>query len=538
MATALSIEEYADLAEDFVAYAETCLFIRPKAGGLIPLKLNRAQRYLNAKADAQLARRGYVRIIGLKGRQQGFSTLVEGRAYWRTTHLSGFRAFILTHEDEATQNLFGMARRFHENCPEDMRPATSAASANELAFAELDSGYKVATAGGRNPGRSHTLQFFHGSEVEFWPNAEDHARGALEGIADAPNTEAWLESTGNGPGSYFHRMSLDAMAGKNGYEFVFVPWYWQEEYVADATDFTPAPEEQELLALYGGKQADGGPGISIANLAWRREKISKLGGEASFRREYPCSVQEAFVEAVAHDRLISAELVQAARARNVQPTNVRPIWGVDAARFGDDESTLCKRQGNVVLEPVKSLAPGLDTMKSVGAIVSEYRKTPTDDRPSHICVDAIGIGAGVADRLREVFAEERDTPDGPLWSARTKIVDVNVGERAPDDELHNKLRDELWWRVREWLEEGSGKLPAEDELLAEDLCAPTYWHTSAGKRQVEPKDQFKKRLKRSPDRGDALGTTFMVRPVSRAIPAKKSSLMESMKKQRGSAWAG
>ena len=500
MANALSIEDRTDLAEDFELYAEACLRIRPKEGDIAPLQLNRAQRHLHAVAERQLAEQGFVRIIGLKGRQQGFSTYVEGRGYHKVTHNRGYRAFILTHEDEATQNLFGMAKRYHEHCPQELRPATSAANANELAFARLDSGYKVATAGGRNPGRSQTVQFFHGSEVAFWPNAESHARGALGTVPPrGRGTEIWLESTSDGPGNYFHRMCLDAIAGKNGFEFVFVPWFWQEEYAADATGLEPSNDESELLTLYGGD------GLTMENLAWRRAEVSRLGGEQSFQREYPNSIEEAF-DAPSHDRLISPALVKAARNRQIEPTFVRPIWGVDAARFGDDESTLCKRQGNVVLEKCKAWV-GLDTMKVAGAIVTEYRNTEAEDRPSEIVVDAIGIGAGVADRLREVFRDEG-------WNDRTKIIDVNVGESAAESDLHHRLRDELWWRAREWFEEATSKVP-DDEMLAQDLCAPRFWHTSSGKRQVEPKDQFKKRLKRSPDRGDAFCNTFYVRPKPR-----------------------
>jgi hypothetical protein len=102
---------------------------------------------------------------------------VEGRIYWRVTHAKGVRAFILTHEDEATKNLFEMANRYHEHCPEVVRPRTGAANANELNFDLLDSGYKVGTARTKGTGRSSTLQFFHGSEVAHWANADEHAAG-------------------------------------------------------------------------------------------------------------------------------------------------------------------------------------------------------------------------------------------------------------------------------------------------------------------------------------------------------------------------
>ncbi|MEH2501229.1 hypothetical protein V1290_000040 [Bradyrhizobium sp. AZCC 1578] len=105
------------LRDDLPHYAEKCLRIRTKSGAIEPLKLNRAQRYVHDQLEAQKVRTGRVRALILKGRQQGCSTYVEGRYYHRVSHSRGLRAFILTHEDAATQNLFEMVNRYHEHCP-------------------------------------------------------------------------------------------------------------------------------------------------------------------------------------------------------------------------------------------------------------------------------------------------------------------------------------------------------------------------------------------------------------------------------------
>lgn len=519
----LSEADYDFLAEDFETYAEVALVIRPKEGDEVALRFNRAQRLLHDTAERQLATRGFVRIIGLKGRQQGFSTYVEARGYHKTTHRRGYRTFILTHEDEATQNLFGMVKHYHLNCPDDLRPETGAANANELYFSRLNSGYKIATAGGRDPGRSQTVQFFHGSEVAFWPNAQKHARGVLQTVPKAHDTEIWLESTSDGPGNYFHQMCMDAMAGKNDFEFVFVPWWWQEEYT-DAADFSPTEDESDLLGLYGSD------GLTLEHLAWRRKKISELGGEEAFKREYPNTATEAF-EAVTHDRLIAPHYVKAAQKRDIEPTNVRPIWGVDCARFGDDLNTLAKRQGNVQLEKVKSWGKA-DTMTTAGRIVTEYRKTPRADRPSDIVVDAIGIGAGVADRLREVFRDE-GWDEGDF---ATKIVDVNVGESAAESEQYDRLRDELWCRARDWVEDPSSRLCEDDTMLEMDLCTPTFNYTSSGKQKVESKADMKKRTKRSPDHADAWNNTFYRRPKPRRATLRESASEDSSPSGGGGFW--
>ena len=112
------------LKDDYNHYASRCLKIRPKDGKLEPFILNKAQKYIHSRVEEQRALTGKVRAIILKGRQQGCSTYIEGRFYWRVTHSKGMRAFILTHEEEATNNLFEMAKRYHDHCHFAVKPKT------------------------------------------------------------------------------------------------------------------------------------------------------------------------------------------------------------------------------------------------------------------------------------------------------------------------------------------------------------------------------------------------------------------------------
>lgn len=150
------------LKDDFEHYAQKCLKIRTKEDGLQPLILNKAQKFIHEEAERQLAERGYVRIITCKGRQQGCSTYIGGRFYWKVSHQKGKRAYILTHEGEATANLFDMTARYHQHVPEIVKPSTDRDSGKELHFDGLDSGYKVGTAGAKETGRSQTIQYLHG----------------------------------------------------------------------------------------------------------------------------------------------------------------------------------------------------------------------------------------------------------------------------------------------------------------------------------------------------------------------------------------
>src|ERR671921_472773 len=94
------------LRDHFEHYAARCLKIRTKSGAVYSFCLNEAQRYLHQQLEQQKAQTGKVRALVVKGRQQGCSTYTEGRFFHQVTHRRGVKAFILTHLDEATNNLF------------------------------------------------------------------------------------------------------------------------------------------------------------------------------------------------------------------------------------------------------------------------------------------------------------------------------------------------------------------------------------------------------------------------------------------------
>jgi len=287
----VSSEARQELSQDFELYALNCLKIRTKSGTIEEFELNSAQQYLNSAAEEQLKKTGRVRAIILKGRQQGISTYIEGRLFWRITNNAGRRAFILTHEAEATNNLFEMADRYYQLCPEPFKPKLGASSQRELSFDLIDSGYRVGTAGNKNTGRSSTIQYFHGSEAAFWDNASDIAKGALQAVPDEFGTEIFIESTANGKLNWFYEQWMLAQSGESDYIPIFIPWFWQKEYRTKPSDTMIATkEEMELMKLYK---------LDVEQIAWRRKKIAELSsaglrGEDEFRQEYPCTWEEAF----------------------------------------------------------------------------------------------------------------------------------------------------------------------------------------------------------------------------------------------------
>lgn len=479
------------LKSDFEHYATKCLKIRTKAGAIVPLELNAAQRYIHERVEQQRRETGKVRAVILKGRQQGCSTYIEGRFYWRVSHSRGVRAFILTHEDEATNNLFEIANRYHENCHPLVKPSTSAANAKELHFDKLDSGYKVGTAGNKAVGRSATVQLFHGSEVGFWPNAQQHAAGILQAIPDEDGTEVFKESTANGVGNYFHKEWQDAEAGLSEYIAIFVPWYWSPEYrKAVPPGFTLDEEEEKYASAYG---------LDLEQMAWRRAKIIELKDALLFKQEYPATAAEAF-QVSGSDPYIEPSKVLAARKAKVEPVGEKKL-GVDPARFGDDRTSICFRQTRKV-HWIRSYTKK-NTMEVAGLVVSAIKEVGADQ----CAIDVGGLGAGVYDRVVEIVKS-------PEWNGPAcEVVQVNSSESPIDAKKYTNKRAEMWGEIDEWLDKQPAQIPDSDELQA-DLTQIRYSYDSNNALKMEKKEDMKKRGLRSPDMADSLGLTF-ARPVKK-----------------------
>lgn len=192
------------------------------------------------------------------------------------------------------------------------------------------------------------------------------------------------------------------------------------------------------------------------------------------------------------DSLIPFDIVSSAIDRDVKVDRKNAIWGLDVARYGNDTSCLVKRFPRGVMEAPQVWSK-LDTMQLAGRVKAEYDKTPEKERPTSIYIDSIGVGAGVADRLFELGLP---------------AVGINVAENpALLTELVHRQRDELWWNAKVWLDSREVRLPNHDRLVNE-LTSIRKGFTSAGKIQVESKDQMKRRGLRSPDVADAFVLTF------------------------------
>ena len=286
-------------------YIESCLRIKTKSGTVVPFRLNDAQKKLYAVAKRQQDAGKPVRLIILKARQLGFSTLTEGLIFHACATRKNVNALIVAHREDATANLFRMSKLFYDELPAPVKPMLRASNAQELVFENpsklrserearpgLRSRIRCATAGGRGIGRSDTLQCVHLSEYAFWPDGADGKASTLAGILQAvpslPGTMVVIESTANGFEDFKERWDA-AVAGENDFEPVFFAWFENPDYsmpVVPGTEWTP--EERDLQTTYQ---------LTDEQLQWRRWCIANnCGGSLDmFRQEYPASPGEAFL---------------------------------------------------------------------------------------------------------------------------------------------------------------------------------------------------------------------------------------------------
>ena len=194
------------------------------------------------------------------------------------------------------------------------------------------------------------------------------------------------------------------------------------------------------------------------------------------------------------DTLISYELIDGARRRDVAMVPKAPVvWGLDVGGKTEsgDRHALARRQGNYLLGPVQSWQ-GLETMQIAGVVHNLFEQTHPSARPIEILVDSIGIGAGVASRLREIGLPAQA---------------INVSESPASKAEYARLRDELWGKTKDWFQARDCRIPDDAPLIAELLGVKADYNSS-NKLVVESKKAMRKRTKKSPDLADAFVLTF------------------------------
>jgi len=204
--------------------------------------------------------------------------------------------------------------------------------------------------------------------------------------------------------------------------------------------------------------------------------------DAEARQELYCDFT-----ASAYNVLITIDLVAAAVTKEYNLNdivNAPKIIGIDIARFGNDRSVICRRQGLNMFDPI--VINDIDNM----GLASRVAREIDEWTPDAVFIDA-GRGEGVIDRLRQLGYQ---------------VLEIQFGGRAIKDSRYVNRRSEMWDGMRLWLEAG-GSIPNISDLKT-DLTTPEYTMDPSDRMKLEPKDKIKERIGKSTDLGDALALTF------------------------------
>ena len=492
------IVDYRAEPDGLLKFGPQCLKIRTKAGQFPHLVLNRAQLYVHRLLEKQRAEKGYVRALILKGRQQGISTYIAARYYRKTALNKGVNTYILTHEQPASDTLFGMVDRFQKSNP--LAPHVGTSNAKELEFDKLDSSYAVATAGTKAGGRSKSISLFHGSEVAFWPNAAEHFASSVQGVPLEAGTEVILESTSAGATGEFYERCQDASAGKGEYQLIFLPWWFSAEYTMPVPDDFELSQEKEPGQISEAEYQEMNH-LSLGQMVWRRSKIHELRDPLLFRREYPADVEDAWTAPPGHEPYIDAAQVLRARKRIERIEGVGPlVIGIDPASGGGDRFSATGRRGLVVEFVIyRNKLNHEEAVAWIKALIREYQ-------PARVNIDSGNIGANIVTSLKNIDDYHSNIVRGVNFGGTSEWRMARPKTPGP----YNR-RAEMWQRMRDWLDLPERPQLPDDAALQSDLTAPKEVPRLDNFFQLESKQSMKARGVRSPDLADSLALTFAFR---------------------------
>lgn len=288
---------------DFEYWAATCATIFDKTSGQeVKFKLRKAQRkLLKVLVETAFALKP-IRIILVKARQWGGSTLVQLFCAWiQLFHRKNWNSVIATHIEEAARNIRSMYTLMAERHPKDIQDirfrAFEGSSKNKQI---VDRGCVIYIGSMERPNSLHSgnYKLVHCSEVGYWKETTQRKPSdfvnAFEGsVPLEPFTLVALESTAKGTGNFFHTTWLSAVKGENAYTPVFVAWWEIDMYTLPFDSFEDMKMFVESMNSYELYMFS--LGATLEGLHWYREKRKSFDNDWDMQEQFPSTADEAFV---------------------------------------------------------------------------------------------------------------------------------------------------------------------------------------------------------------------------------------------------
>ena len=302
---------------DFEFWAAMFVKIKDKMGQEdIPFILNRPQQRYLALLETQRRADKPIRIIMLKARQWGGSTITQIYMAWiQLVHQRNWNSIICAHLKDAAGNIKGMYTKLLNNYPAWLLNSYEPAhfqpferSSNTSYIAQR--GCKITICSSESPEavRGNDAAMAHLSEAAFWSNTPAHTpesliRAIYGSIALLPYSMVVIESTANGTGGYFHREYLRARRHESDKEAIFVPWYEIEMYSLPIHDYAAF-----ITSLDKYEQWLWERGATLEAIAWYRTKRKEYAHHSDMMAEYPSDEIEAF--SYSGERIFDSQAVQ------------------------------------------------------------------------------------------------------------------------------------------------------------------------------------------------------------------------------------
>ncbi|MCP9612558.1 hypothetical protein [Coprobacter tertius] len=288
---------------DFEFWAIMFVKIKNKLGDSdIPFRLNRPQRRLLQELEQMRLAGKPIRLILLKARQWGGSTLIQIYMAWiQLVHRRNWNSVICAHLKDSAANIKGMYSKLLESYPAwlvdgDEVPRFQPYEKMNNTSIIAGTGCRVTIGSAETPEsiRGADAVMAHLSEVAFWPRTklkspESLIRSVCGSVALLPYSIVVLESTANGTGNYFHQECERAKRGESDKQFIFIPWFEIEMYampVEDEKAFIASLDEYECSLWERG--------ATLEAIAWYRQKRKEYADHADMMAEYPSDDVEAF----------------------------------------------------------------------------------------------------------------------------------------------------------------------------------------------------------------------------------------------------
>jgi hypothetical protein len=289
--------------DDFEWWAAHCVKIKDKLSGrLVPFVLNRPQRRVLALLEEQRRAGRPIRLIMLKARQWGGSTLVQTYMAWiQLVHAENWHSLICAHVKDTASTIRGMYSTLLANYPPEL---SGGEQARFVPFEGMRNvrliphrGCHITICSGENPeaARGADYAMAHLSEVAFWPDTPQRTPEALVraicgSVARTPLSLIVMESTANGPANFFHREWVRAVAGQSDKVAVFVPWHEIDIY-SEPLAVTP---EELWTRLDDYERAFWEQGLTLEQINWYHNKRLEYTSHYQMMAEYPSTPAEAF----------------------------------------------------------------------------------------------------------------------------------------------------------------------------------------------------------------------------------------------------